>query len=174
MNIKEITSKCSCTMSDRTTMHTAENKRAWWPTGFFVVCTKIKKTCNWKFCSMFLVIRKPGSNLQPRPLRKSTRRALVSDDVNLGNTFSKIIALYLHVICLQVCELTLTSPPNNKTFCTKNSLIATSHTKALLFKIDIASWQQKSLLELKIENRLSLSLSLLYLSRHKWLRDRLR
>jgi len=88
---------------------------------------------------MFLVIRKPGGDLQPRPLRKSPTRALVSDDVNLANTFGKIIALYLHVICLQVCELTFTSLPNNKTFCTKSSLIATSHTKALLFKIGIVS-----------------------------------
>ena len=44
---------------------------------------------------MFLVIRKPGANLQPRPLRKSPSRALVSDVVNLGNTFGKIIALVL-------------------------------------------------------------------------------
>ena len=44
---------------------------------------------------MFPLIRKPGGNVQPRPLRKSTRRALVSDDVNLGNNFGKIIALVL-------------------------------------------------------------------------------
>ena len=81
---------------------------------------------------MFLVIRKQGGGLQPRPLRKSPSRALVSDDVNLGNTLGKIIALYLHVVCLQVCELTFTGLPNNKTFCTKSSLPATSHTKALL------------------------------------------
>ena len=88
---------------------------------------------------MFLVIRKQGGGgggeggkLQPRPLRKSPSRALVSDDVNLGNTLGKIIALYLHVVCLQICELTFTGLPNNKTFCTKSSLPATSHTKALL------------------------------------------
>ena len=34
-------------------------------------------------------------NLQPRPLRKSPTRALVSDDVNLGKTCGKIIALVL-------------------------------------------------------------------------------
>ena len=44
---------------------------------------------------MFLVIRKPGGNLQPRPLRKSPTRALMSEDVNLGNTCGKIIALVL-------------------------------------------------------------------------------
>ena len=44
---------------------------------------------------MFLDIRKPGGNVQPRPLRKSPTRALVSDVVNLGNTFGKIIALVL-------------------------------------------------------------------------------
>ena len=133
-------------------MHAAESKRAKWPTGFFVVCTKnLKKKCKLKFCSMFLLIRKPRGNVQPSPLRKSARRALVSDDVNLGNTFGRLWRWYLQVVCLQVCELTFTSLPNNKAFCTKSSLLATSHTKALLFKIRIASWQQKSLLELKTD-----------------------
>ena len=61
-------------------MHAAESKRAKWPTGFFVVCTKkLKKKCKLKFCSMFLLIRKPRGNVQPSPLRKSARRALVSE-----------------------------------------------------------------------------------------------
>ena len=44
---------------------------------------------------MFLDIRKAGGNVQPRPLRKSPSRALVSDVVNLENTFDKIIELVL-------------------------------------------------------------------------------
>ena len=63
-----------------------------------VLCSLYKnilKKCKLKFSSMLLDIRKPGGDVQPRPLRKSPTRALVSDVVNLGNTFGKIIALVL-------------------------------------------------------------------------------
>ena len=79
---------------------------------------------------MFLTIRKPGwgtsNSTVPTAIALSgigvwqaSSFSLVSDDVPLGYTFGKILALYMHVVCPQVCALTFTGFSNKKTFCTK-------------------------------------------------------